>query len=199
MTEKKKFSCDCRSEHPAAPATNVRRAFFIILCLLISGCTGEERLSPESTVSVEDLPDQIFDGFELALTDNGVRKGWVTAAEASKYTERKIFIARQLKVIFYTPTGQVNSILTSRRGIIHTDTNNMEAMDSVIVYSADSSRILRTERLEWKKNENLIVSDTTVMIQTAEGVVHGDGIVTDAGFKEVEVKNPTGDINVLRR
>ena len=199
MIEKKKISCVCRSEHSAAPATKVRRALFVILCLITFGCTAEERLSPENDGSGEQMPDRIFDGFELALTDNGVRKGWVTADEASKYTERKIFIARQLKVIFYTPTGQVNSILTSRRGIIHTDTNNMEAMDSVVVYSADSSRILRTERLEWKKNENLIVSDTTVTIRTAERVVHGDGIVTDAGFNEVEVKNPTGDINVLRR
>lgn len=145
------------------------------------------------------MPDQVIDGFELALTDSGVRKGWVTAREAAKYSERKIFTARQLHVIFYGPTGQVSSILTSLRGVIHTDTGNMEAMDSVVVYSADSSRVLRTERLEWRKSENLIVSDTAVVVQTVNGVVYGDGIVADAGFNDVEVRNPTGDINVLRK
>jgi LPS export ABC transporter protein LptC len=100
-------------------------------------------------------------------------------------------------VIFYTANGEINSVLTSRRGIIHTDSGDMEALDSVVVVSRDSTKKLETGRLIWKKQDNTIVSDTSVVISSPRGVVYGDGLLTDAGFENLEVTNPTGDINVL--
>jgi LPS export ABC transporter protein LptC len=174
-------------------------AFFIVLAAWCGGCgSGEPRVSP-ATGEAAEVPDQVFDGFEMNVTDNGVRKGWVTAERAEKFDSRKLFVAFQLKVIFYSSTGEVSSVLTSKKGLIHTDTEDMEAMDSVVVISADSSRTLETPELVWKKTENQIVSDSSVVVRTREGVVHGDGIVTDAGFENLEVVNPTGDISVLQK
>ncbi len=173
----------------------------VLALLLLLSCRSDshETEPPASSAEEAETPEQVFDSFELAVTDNGVRKGWVTAAEAAKYDKRRVFTARDLKVIFYTPAGQVNSVLTSRRGVIHTDSGDMEAMDSVVVYSADSSRVLLTPRLLWRKSDNRILSDTTVEVRGRQGVVYGDGIDSDAAFNDVKVTNPTGDINVLRQ
>lgn len=172
----------------------------IVLSVLAAACDKEDSraLSQESAQSSE-TPDQIIDSFDLTITDSGVRKGWVTALEAEKYVSRKLYTARELKVVFYNPAGQVNSVLTSRRGIIHIENGDMEAMDSVVVFSADSSRVLLTERLLWRKSDNRILSDTTVEVRSLKGVVFGDGMESDASFTDVQVKNPTGDINALRQ
>ena len=188
-------------------AARVRRAVgmslafcLAILFFLTVACGNEDSraLSPGGEQTGE-TPDQIIDSFDLTITDSGVRKGWVTALEAEKYVSRKVYTARELKVVFYNPAGQVNSILTSRRGIIHIENGDMEAMDSVVVFSADSSRVLLTERLLWRKSDNRILSDTTVEVRSRQGVVFGDGMESDASFTDVQVKNPTGDINVLRQ
>ncbi|MCE5272466.1 LPS export ABC transporter periplasmic protein LptC [bacterium] len=183
-----------------AKAGCLRTAAVLALALFLACGADRTETAPMAATGEEvEAPEQVFDSFELAVTDNGVRKGWVTAAEAAKYDRRKVFTARDLKVVFYTPAGQVNSILTSRRGIIHTDSGDMEAMDSVVVFSADSSRVLLTPRLLWRKSDNRILSDTTVEVRSRQGVVFGDGIDSDAAFSDVKVTNPTGDINVLRQ
>lgn len=102
------------------------------------------------------------------------------------------------EVVFYSAAGSVQSVMTSLRGVIHISSGDMEAFDSVVVISADSSKTLQTRHLVWKKSENLIVGDSAVVIRArGRGVLFGDGIVSDAAFENVEVKNPTGDINVL--
>jgi len=171
--------------------------------LVLAACLFPLSCSPPRTQHTEPEPaepeaaDQVFDGFEMTVTESGIKKGWVQADEAEKYEKQKIFRATNLTVIFYTSSGKVQSVMTSRRGLIHTDSGDMEAIDSVVVYSSDSTRTLHSQHLVWKKGENLIVGDSAVVVRSPRGVVYGDGVVADAGFENLEVKNPTGDINVL--
>ncbi|MBW7995256.1 MAG: LPS export ABC transporter periplasmic protein LptC [Candidatus Glassbacteria bacterium] len=165
-----------------------------------SGCgwsqleQGQVNEQPQESAEVA---DQIFDGFEMTLTDNGILRGLARASTAEKFGEQQVLKARDLTVLFYTDGGRVRSVLTSRRGIIHTDTGDMEAMDSVVVISADSSRTLHTEHLVWIKRDNRIHGDSSVVVRGPRGEVSGDGFNADVGFEEIDLKNPTGDINVL--
>lgn len=143
------------------------------------------------------VPDQVFEGFEMALTESGIKKGFLKAERAEKFQEPNQFKVLAPEVVFYDEQGQVTSILISRRGVLHLDSGLMEAFDSVVVVDADSSRTLRTERLLWRRSENLIVSDTTVLITTPQGQVRGTGLTTNVGLEHLEVLNPTGDIHVL--
>ncbi|OGF96709.1 MAG: LPS export ABC transporter periplasmic protein LptC [Candidatus Glassbacteria bacterium RIFCSPLOWO2_12_FULL_58_11] len=174
-------------------------AFFMVCWLVIPGCSNRDLEPAPAAEGTEQgaPPDQVFDGFEMTVTDNGIKKGWVTADRAEKYTQLNLFKASNLKVVFYTSNGEVKSVMTSLKGLIHTDSGDMEAIDSVVVLSQDSSKTLTTGRLIWKKEENLILGDSAVVIHSPRGVVYGDGIKADAGFENLEVKNPTGDINVL--
>lgn len=171
--------------------------FFIMFAVASLSC-GEKQFDEALYQGRRaDLPDQVFEGFEMTITENGIKQGWLKADRAEKYEKKKLFNAQNLKVIFYTSSGEIKSVMTSRRGIIRTDTGDMEALDSVVVISRDSTKTLETERLIWKKKENIIVGDTAVVITSRRGVVRGDGIKADAGFENLEVKNPTGDIHVL--
>jgi len=172
-------------------------AFFIFLALALFSCGEEKKDGVIVSGGQKELPDQVFEGFEMTVTESGIKQGWVRADRAERFEASKIFKAQNLKVIFYTANGEINSVLTSRRGIIHTDSGDMEALDSVVVVSRDSTKKLETGRLIWKKQDNTIVSDTSVVISSPRGVVYGDGLLTDAGFENLEVTNPTGDINVL--
>jgi len=171
--------------------------FLIALCFLSAGCGEKEIAQVPSEQQGIEVPDQIFDGFEMTITESGIKKGWVQADRAEKYTAQGLFKAENLTVLFYTQTGAINSVMTSRKGLIHTDSGDMEAMDSVVVISSDSTKTLLTEHLVWKKKDNRILGDSAVEIRSPRGVVFGDGIETDVGFENVEVKNPTGDIHVL--
>jgi|GEM_PF-3713131 LPS export ABC transporter protein LptC len=181
----------------SSPARILAGVFFIMLCLLSAGC-GEKEIAqvPGGEQNVE-IPDQIFDGFEMTITESGIKKGWIQADRAEKYTAKGLFKAENLAVLFYTQTGAIKSVMTSRKGLIHTDSGDMEAMDSVVVISSDSTKTLLTEHLVWKKKNNRILGDSAVEIRSPRGVVFGDGIEADAGFENLEVKNPTGDIHVL--
>jgi LPS export ABC transporter protein LptC len=181
----------------ASPAGVLAGAFLIVLCFLAAGCREKEIAQVGSEQQSVEVPDQIFDGFEMTITESGIKKGWVQADRAEKYTAEGLFKAENLTVLFYTQTGAINSVMTSRKGLIRTDSGDMEAMDSVVVISSDSTKTLLTEHLVWKKKDNHILGDSAVEIRTPQGVVFGDGIETDAGFENIEVKNPTGDIHVL--
>ena len=179
------------------PARFLAGVFLITLGLLSAGC-GEEEVTPvPAGEQAVELPDQIFDGFEMTVTESGIRKGWIQADRAEKYTAKGLFKARNLTVLFYTQAGAIKSVMTSRKGLIYTDSGDMEAMDSVVVISSDSTKTLLTEHLVWKKKDNRILGDSAVEIRSQRGVVFGDGIEADAGFENLEVKNPTGDIHVL--
>jgi LPS export ABC transporter protein LptC len=167
------------------------------LALALFSCGEEKKDGVIVSGGQKELPDQVFEGFEMTVTESGIKQGWVRADRAERFEAGKILKAQNLKVIFYTANGEINSVLTSRRGIIHTDSGDMEAMDSVVVVSRDSTKKLETGRLIWKKQDNTIVSDTSVVISSPRGVVYGDGLLTDSGFENLEVTNPTGDINVL--
>jgi LPS export ABC transporter protein LptC len=173
--------------------------FFLIAVLSLAGCTARPE-SDFSSVPADpeaEVADQVFDGFEMSLTDNGISKGLAIADRVEKYGESQVYRATGLTVLFYTESGRVQSVLTSRRGIIRSDTGDLEAMDSVVVFSSDSTRTLHTEHLVWLKGDNRIQGDSAVVVRGPQGVVNGDGFTADMGFESIDLKNPTGDINVL--
>ena len=181
------------------PLTFCAGAFFLLLLLNAHGCrfAGKEE-EPVSQGEETVIPDQVFEGFEMTITESGIKKGWIQGRRAEKYESKKIFVISYPRVIFYSSSGEVQSVMTSRRGLIHIGSGDLEAFDSVVVVSADSAKTLETQHLVWKKAENVIVGDSAVVIRArGRGVLHGDGIVSDPGFDNVEVKNPTGDISVL--
>ena len=167
--------------------------------VILAGCTARPAAdsAPATYETDVEAPDQVFDGFEMSLTDDGISKGLVLAERAEKYGRLQEFRATVLTVFFYNESGRVSSVLTSRRGVIHTDTGEMEAMDSVVVFSSDSTRTLRTEHLVWLKGDNMIRGDSAVVVSGPRGEVSGDGFTADVGFERIDLKNPTGDINVL--
>ena len=175
-------------------------ALILIAAMLLAGCRSsvpQAGSTPADSLTTGEVPDQVFDGFEMTITDNGILKGLVRAARAEKFGKQQEFRADDLTVLFYTESGRIKSVLTSRRGKIHTDSGDMEAMDSVVVLSADSTRNLLTDHLVWIKGDDLIRGDTAVVVTDPRGVVRGDAFTADVGFEEIQMKNPTGDINVL--
>jgi LPS export ABC transporter protein LptC len=173
-------------------------AWAVAALIVILACAPRPEAGlPEVDENAKETPDKVFDGFEMSLTDNGISKGLALADRAEEYGDLQQFRATTLTVLFYTESGHVQSVLTSKRGIIHTVTGDMEAMDSVVVFSSDSSRTLHTEHLVWLKGDNRIQGDSAVVVTGPQGVVNGDGFTADVGFEQIDLKNPTGDINVL--
>lgn len=150
-------------------------AFVTASVVLLTGCGWSDTGHPPPAVEQQDsdIPDEVINGFEMTLTDNGIRKGLARAVRAEKYGKQQLFRATDLTVLFYTDAGRVKSVLTSRKGIVHMDTGNMEAMDSVVVLSADSTRTLHTESLVWLKEDNVIRGDSAVVVRGPRGEVTG--------------------------
>lgn len=170
----------------------------LLACISCAGSGGMDDAEESPEAAPQRIADQVFEGFEMTVTENGVKSGAITADRAEKYDSEQLIEARNLEVVFFAENGAVESILTSKKGLIHLNSGAMQASDSVVVINADSSKTLKTERLTWDKEKDQVVSDTTVYITTSDGDrVRGDGIVTDVGFNNLELKNPTGDISAL--
>ncbi|MFC1614229.1 LPS export ABC transporter periplasmic protein LptC, partial [Gemmatimonadota bacterium] len=120
------------------PCARVFWAFFVSILLLVSGCSidAPEKMSGSEDESSTVIPDQVFDGFEMTITEDGIKKGWIKGLRAERYESKKIFLVSRPEVIFYSTAGSVQSVMTSLRGLIHISSGDMEAFDSVVVISA---------------------------------------------------------------
>ena len=93
------------------------------------------------------------------ITRDGVQKSLVEADTAYYYEASQTFELRVVTVTFYDKDGAPTSTLTSTRGTYQTMTGAMEGRGNVVVRSADGTRTLKSEKLNYDPGKNEISTD----------------------------------------
>jgi LPS export ABC transporter protein LptC len=171
---------------------NCRLLLLLTWCALTATACSDRTPSDADVPQEESkLPDQIITGFDITITDMGVKKTEVQAALAYVFENDKRIDAKDLNVKFYSSSGQYFSELWADSGTIDMETNNMHAIGNVVVLTEDSLK-LETESLDWDEKEQEITSDDSVVFYQKKRTVRGKGLVSDPGLKDVVILEPTG-------
>ena len=163
-----------------------------IVTLLFIGCEEKTQPSVISTIDSRTLPQQESWNSTIIVSDSGhinavIVAGYIHVSELNQQT----LMSQGVKVRFFSREGKLTSVLTSEEGSVDESTNNLEARKNVVVISSDSSR-MKTERLFWDNQRQLIFTPDYVQITTVKEKMQGHGFESDQSLKHYRVFHVTG-------
>ena len=107
------------------------------------------------------------------------------------YNDPKEKLIDTMIVDFLNNQGEVTSSLSSRRGKIDDVTEDMYAMDSVVVINDSTGTKLETDELMWRKIDEKIITDKFVTITTEDEIIQGYGLESDQYFENYTIFDVT--------
>lgn len=162
---------------------------FAVACLvaLATACGGSE--ARPTSVSAADSADQVFFGLEHNLTLDGVLRANVRADTAYFYQSTQRAELRGVAVVFYSPTGEQTSRLTSKEGTYDWRAGNMEARGQVVAVTPDGRR-LTTSILRYDRASNRIEGPAPFVFDAPDRHLEGESFTSDPDFRNVVTTRP---------
>jgi len=167
--------------------------FVLILSILfLFPFCSSKRVKPsvDGKLSVEELPSQESWNSIITFSDSGKISAIRYAGHLRKYDDkRETFLDKNIKVDFYDQNEVQTTTLTSVKGRVDETTNNLYAMDSVVV-SSDSVTI-KTDEMMWRNKDRKIVSDKFVTVISPQEEIQGYGFESDQNLNNYVIYNIT--------
>ncbi|MBK7499283.1 MAG: LPS export ABC transporter periplasmic protein LptC [Ignavibacteriales bacterium] len=167
--------------------------FVLILSILfLFPFCSSKRVKPsvDGKLSVEELPSQESWNSIITFSDSGKISAILYAGHLRKYDDKKeTFLDQNIKVDFYDQNEVQTTTLTSVKGRVDETTNNLYAMDSVVV-SSDSVTI-KTDEMMWRNKDRKIVSDKFVTVISPQEEIQGYGFESDQNLNNYVIYNIT--------
>jgi LPS export ABC transporter protein LptC len=168
---------------------------WLLLLILLLNCDQEKATINQKAQSqvAEDIPDQEMWQSTVTSLNRGKKEAVVQYGHMLHYPNRKLYkFDEGVHVDFYDKTGAHASLLTAQKGELDEKTNNVKAMNHVVVVS-DSGVTLNTEELGFDQNLNKIISKVDVKITTTKGdTFYGVGFESDTQLRDFEIKKLKG-------
>jgi LPS export ABC transporter protein LptC len=156
-----------------------------------AGC-NEPTARPGTLNLAADTADQTLEHVRHYITRDGVQKSLIEADTAYFYEGSKSFELRVVTVTFFGETGDTSSILTAREATYRSMTGAMEGRGNVVVRSADGTRTLRSEKLDYDPGKNEISTDQHYVYDQGSNHLEGDSFTSDPNFQRVTTVKPRG-------
>ncbi|MDP2364860.1 MAG: LPS export ABC transporter periplasmic protein LptC [Ignavibacteria bacterium] len=166
-------------------------ALIIAVLILFPYCSSK-RVKPsiDANLITEELPSQESWNSVITFTDSGKTKAILWAGHLQKYDDkRETFLDQNIKVDFYDQLEVHTSTLTSKKGRVEESTNNLYAIDSVVVFS--DSVTIKTDEMMWRNRDRKIVSDKFVTVISPQEIIQGYGFESDQNLKNYVIYNIT--------
>jgi LPS export ABC transporter protein LptC len=174
---------------------------FITFAVILTVFLGSRRIlnEPEKIISsLEDRANISIDNVHQIATRDGKKEWSLEAASAQFMEENKQAVFKDLSVIFFLENGG-EIYLTANRGILKTDSNDMEVAGNVVM--KNESYRLKTDNLYYTHAKRLIVSKVPVSIFGGSFNVSADTMSFDlntrkASFSGKVEGNFSGDLAI---
>ncbi len=138
-------------------------------------------------------------GIDVELTRS--LKGYITVRMKAKEV-RQINVSdnvfefpKGIELFMYDTLENVTSHMSANYSTYNDAEGIWEAKNNVVVNNEKGDQ-LNTEYLVWKREKETFETDQFVKISTADGIIYGDGMVSDQRFTNWEVKNGRGVFNI---
>ena len=100
-----------------------------------------------------------------------------------------------IEMFMYDTSGNVTSRMSANYSIYYDKEGVWEAKNNVDV-SNDKGDRLNTEYLVWSRSKATIETNQFVKITSADGIIYGDGLISDQNFNNWEVINGRGVFDI---
>lgn len=163
----------------------------VVISMLFQFCSSKRvKPSVDLNLNTQELPSQESWNSVITFTDSGKTKAILWTGHLRKFDDkRETFLDKNVKVDFYNDVQIKTSTLTSKKGRVDETTNNLYAIDSVVVFS--DSVTIRTEEMMWRNKDRKIVSDKFVTVVSPQEKIEGYGFESDQNLKNYVIYNIT--------
>ncbi len=166
--------------------------------VFIASCENDIKEVQELTAKQDSAIVSAKD-IEMKYTINGKLQVLMTAPILNRYIEEdgKSYtdFPKGMNLIFYDEFGNISSTLKSNYSIYWQSDGIWEAKYDVEAVNEKGEK-LNTEYLIWHQETEKISSDKFVTMTTTDGIIYGDGFVSNQDFSSWELINGRGIINV---
>lgn len=136
---------------------------------------------------------------EISYSLLGKQKILMKAPKLERYVKSKkeviLIFPEGVKIVFYDSVETETSMLKANYSIYYESEGIWEAKSDVEATNEKGEK-LNTEYLVWNQKEETISSDQLVKMSTEDGIIYGDGFISDQEFSSWEVQNGRGVINI---
>ena len=158
-----------------------------IAVVALLGCDTTPEPPVTHVPSVADSAEQVILGLSTILTNAGVERGTMTADTAFVFHDQTLFSLRHVVVDFRTETGVPNGTMNADSGQYNMRTLVLEGWGHVVITTTDGRR-LETPQIRYNRASNMISSDTSFVLTTADhNVRRGIGFTADPDLNTIHV------------
>lgn len=163
-----------------------------IVAVAAAGCSnlgGTVDLAPDEVRGA--MPTQEFNDVTITHTDKGLITFVVQAPRLERFQKpSRAVLSGGIRVRFYDE-GRPGSVLTAERGEVRDNGRELLAEGHVVV-DTDSGTVIKTPRLTWRREDELIRSDTVVTIITRWDTLYGTGLIASQDLRRRRILQPKG-------
>lgn len=163
---------------------------FISFLLFLSCSTKRVKPVIDKSIKTEQLPSQESWNSTITFSDSGKINAILWAGHLTKFDEkRETLMDENIKVDFFNQQQVKTTTLTAKKGRVDEITNNLFAIDSVVVFN--DSVTIKTQEMMWRNKDRKIISDKFVTVLSPKEKIEGYGFESDQSLKNYVIYNIT--------
>lgn len=181
--------------HPCVNA--LRRLAWVVL--LLSGCANSDaeisEIQADERAPIQLVINGTFQYSERGTILHELRAGELRRLEGGDATtpEDEVEVRNGFELFIEGNAASHSAHLTAEWASLDEKNLRLVARHGVVLQNA-AGDVLETEYLVWSEDSNRVWTDRPVTIRTADGVLYGDGLVSDARFENYQIIRPHGEI-----
>lgn len=163
-----------------------------LLCACSTSMEEAEMITKRTNVNIEKGKN-----VTIFYSDNGLKKIQSFGHTVTRFNTERPYLefSDGMQLIFFSATGDTESVLTARYATAVENSKEMIARDSVVVINSKGER-LNTDELVWDETNQKIYSNSFVKITTADEIIYGKGMTANQNFTDYVIKSISGTIKV---
>jgi LPS export ABC transporter protein LptC len=167
-----------------------RRLGLVAAALVVEACQGDA-VRPTQTLAVRDTADQVLEGVNFLMSNEGVRRTRVQADTAFLFEASQEAALRHLTVTFYDLNGVQTSTIVADSGQFLMRDGSMNAWGDVVATTPDGKRLTSAE-LRYDARNRRIWSSQPFVFDHADRHLEGTGFESDPEFRDIRAQQGSG-------
>lgn len=171
--------------------------YFILLAFLAVALISCENDIAEvrAITDPRNLPVQTNLNAEYQYSEDGKIKNILKAAQLDQYGGEKPYIEASggFHMTFFDSLGGIQAEMTANAGTYYEKEHKLIAWGDVLLFNIKGEK-LETSKLLFEQDSSRISTDQRVKISTMDGVLYGNGLVSNENFTKYSILQPTGDV-----
>lgn len=166
----------------------------ILFCCVVSSCSND--MEKISFFDQKDMPAQTVKDAVVRRSSSGQVQMVMTTPLVEKYSEPspRTLYPQGLQVDFMNPDGSKRAWLWTLRAEELTESNMVQACDSVIIIDYEDGDTVYLKNLTWNRNEGRMYSNDLIKSVNGQRITYGDSFESDEEFANPQIYHQRGTI-----